>query len=570
MVLVKRALFCLLLVMIAYTPTQADEWDGVGTFNDYGFVMAIDGNTMVSGNPLAKWTDGTTTRHEAGEVNIYTRDALGVWTFNHKLHSDIPTAYSGFGWSVAIQDDWLVIGEPLSGSEPTSVHFFRKIDDQWQRRGKIRVPQSTYTSFGWSLALDGKWLAINATKDNKGYVLIYRLNAKDRWRLKTVLQTPNTTVKGRFGYSLALENNTLVVGQSDGAGSVFPGAAYIYTNSAGEWVKTGELHPSHPDQKLGFGTSVDIDQNTIIVGSPHPLRQVETGNAVGAAYIYSLVNQNWAQQAMLVPADPDYPYNNFAAQVAIEGDTVVLSTHNIPLVHVFQHDPVNGWAERPPLLDAYRYSRDGVSARFAPNGYGCGIAMNGGLMATCSGDINNPFAQRAIHAFRGMELVVNGDFESSTPELLPRKWMLKTTGSGAVVCNTGEAFSGNCAYKLTAPTTMLVQKIPPHGLRVGDKLVVTGVVKQTSPEAFSAAFVKVKIPLSNGTIHRMKFHLNNASIGQYVPFSSEFTLPVLPSGPIKVRLFYWGAVGNILVDDLNVEVVRASSSAAWIELPPAP
>ncbi|MCA1684274.1 MAG: hypothetical protein LC708_04010, partial [Actinobacteria bacterium] len=67
-----------------------------------------------------------------------------------------------------------------------------------------------------------------------------------------------------------------------------------------------------------FGYDVDISGNTAVMG---------TGDAAaGAAYVYVLTNGKWVPQATLLPPDGGI-YEGFGTSVAISGDTIVVGAH---------------------------------------------------------------------------------------------------------------------------------------------------------------------------------------------------------------------------------------------------
>jgi hypothetical protein len=92
------------------------------------------------------------------------------------------------------------------------------------------------------------------------------------------------------------------------------------------------LKASNTDPSDGFGTSVAIDGDTMVVGAVS-----EDSNAVGvngnqaddsaygsgAAYVFVRVGGGWSQQAYLKASNPDN-YDDFGRSVAIDGNTVVI------------------------------------------------------------------------------------------------------------------------------------------------------------------------------------------------------------------------------------------------------
>ncbi len=102
-----------------------------------------------------------------------------------------------------------------------------------------------------------------------------------------------------FGNALASSGSTLVVGDQSwfrGPGHTVVGAAYVYTLTNGQWTQQARLTAT--DGKTGdlFGCSVAISGNTIVVGA------LQHGGR-GAAYVFTLAGGQWTQQQELTAAD---------------------------------------------------------------------------------------------------------------------------------------------------------------------------------------------------------------------------------------------------------------------------
>src|ERR1700691_5848424 len=72
-----------------------------------------------------------------------------------------------------------------------------------------------------------------------------------------------------FGFSVAIDGNTLVVGAIDH--NFLSGVAYVFVKPATGWAnmtQTAELTASDEQLGDGFGESVSVSGNTIVVGAP--------------------------------------------------------------------------------------------------------------------------------------------------------------------------------------------------------------------------------------------------------------------------------------------------------------
>ncbi|MEO1696323.1 MAG: hypothetical protein AAFU73_03440 [Planctomycetota bacterium] len=82
------------------------------------------------------------------------------------------------------------------------------------------------------------------------------------------LQPSDSTLGDRFGISVDVDGDVLVVGATRGTtGGVTAGAAYIYERSFGSWVEVQKLTPQGLPPNLSFGVSVAVSGDRIVVGS---------------------------------------------------------------------------------------------------------------------------------------------------------------------------------------------------------------------------------------------------------------------------------------------------------------
>lgn len=140
------------------------------------------------------------------------------------------------------------------------------------------------------------------------------------WTEEQKIIDPNTDDLDQFGYSVSVSGNTFVAGvyKYDYGSNTGAGAAFVYKWNETSWVKEAELYSPNADISYGFGNSVAIDSNRIIVGEMY-----YDGNASnsGAAFLFERNSSSWSQGQKL--EDPSgAPNDYFGRSVAIDGDTV--------------------------------------------------------------------------------------------------------------------------------------------------------------------------------------------------------------------------------------------------------
>ena len=173
--------------------------------------------------------------------------------------------------------------------------------------------------------------------------------------------TPTTRVnQDWFGVSSAISGNTVVVGAFD-ANIEKTGAAYVYVKPSSGWgnmTQTAALTPS--DGGEGFGTSVAISGNTIIVGAANASNlnhrnrdrqnQAPQTQGPGAAYVFVKPASGWkdmTETAKLTASD-GADGDAFGYNVSISGNTAAvgaLFAHSgAGAAYVFVK-PASGWSK---------------------------------------------------------------------------------------------------------------------------------------------------------------------------------------------------------------------------------
>jgi hypothetical protein len=137
-----------------------------------------------------------------------------------------------------------------------------------------------------------------------------------------------------FGVSVAISGDTIVIGSGAHAvgQNAAQGAAYVFVKPAGGWADTStftaELTASDGVASDNFGTSVSISGDTIVVGACN-LSGV-CSNGPGKAYVFVKPAGGWATtstfDAELTPSDGGTAADSFGLPVSIGGDTVVIGS----------------------------------------------------------------------------------------------------------------------------------------------------------------------------------------------------------------------------------------------------
>ena len=159
------------------------------------------------------------------------------------------------------------------------------------------------------------------------------------------IKASNTGAGDRFGSSIAISGDTVVVGaqaeasaatgvngnQSDNS-APNAGAAYVFVRNGTTWTQQAYLKASNSGANDFFGISVAISGNTVVVGAQleasaatgiNGNQSDNSATKAGAAYVFVRNGTTWAQQAYLKASNTD-ANDEFGCSVAISGNTVVV------------------------------------------------------------------------------------------------------------------------------------------------------------------------------------------------------------------------------------------------------
>lgn len=133
------------------------------------------------------------------------------------------------------------------------------------------------------------------------------------------LQGSGASSPGDFGTSVALSNDTIVVG------AISSGSAYVFTKSGSQWSEQQKLTVAIPTPGETFGRSVAISGDTIIVGAANYTN--DNSSVRGSAYVFVRSGTNWSLQQRL-EANDGLPGDDFGWSVGLFGNTAVIGAVN--------------------------------------------------------------------------------------------------------------------------------------------------------------------------------------------------------------------------------------------------
>ena len=242
----------------ATTSTAAKLTASDGAADDhFGLSVAVHGNTIVVG---AHYDDDNGSA--SGSAYVFTKPANGWATTSTaaKLTASDGAAYDEFGFSVAVHGNTIVVGawqDDDNGSNSGSAYVFTKPTDGWgttSTAAKLTASDgATNDHFGLSVAVHGDNMVVGAWYDddngiNSGSVYVFTKPANG-WATTstaTKLTTSDGAAEDSFGFSVAVDGDTIVVGAlRDDDNGTDSGSAYVYESS--DWTTVpNSAHNTNP------------------------------------------------------------------------------------------------------------------------------------------------------------------------------------------------------------------------------------------------------------------------------------------------------------------------------------
>jgi cysteine-rich repeat protein len=298
----------------------------------FGASVALFGDVAVVGAPgTSPLSDFNT-----GSVFVYRRGALG-WTLTQQLVTSDGPYSTEFGAAVAVTADNVVVGasQGLGGSRGTvrnagSAHVFRlNAEGLFEESTKLFDVQGGAASrFGLSLAVDGDNLVVGASGDdfNQGAVLTYRrvtdIEGVTTWQLNRKLVLPDQTIPGHFGYAVALSGTQLVVSAPKAmSGDVRAGVVQFYEyHASGNWLQQEAFGAVTPLTLGAFGYAVRMSGPLLLV-SQMPSVQSEEESLV---FQYELDEDDVWQLSITHGAPPAFEGTRFGTDLSIGDDLFII------------------------------------------------------------------------------------------------------------------------------------------------------------------------------------------------------------------------------------------------------
>jgi uncharacterized protein (TIGR03437 family) len=313
-----------------------------------------------------------------------------LFTLQQKLLAADGTAFDYLGHAVALDGNTALVGAPADdtpNSDQGAAYVFVRNGATWTQQQKLIAPDGAASDlFGWSVALNGDTVLVGAVygpggaNSNQGAAYVFARNGATQpvWTLQKKLTAADGHVNAQFGAAVALVGNTALVGAPEHQiipNFVNTGAVFIFTRSGTTWTQQARLNANDGEDGDAFGRAVALEGDTALIGAPN---NAVTVGGQGAAYVFTRNGASWTQRQRLLPVQPSLD-DHFGNAVALSGDTAVIGA--------YQRNQNNGVSMIPDCGSVYDFRRGAagwgqVSEFVAPNPtagaqFGISLALSG-------------------------------------------------------------------------------------------------------------------------------------------------------------------------------------------------
>lgn len=309
-----------------------------------GISVSIDGTLLAVGAPGFNTNLSTA---DFGSVYIYTL-TNGVWSQQARLTAPDRQRADKFGNSVALSGLSIVVGSPLrsdfGATNNGAIYVYDLTGAGWQLSAKILPNDLTNGSFfGQRVAMSDNTLIAGANLSIIGNTNFFFIGAGAAyvytrtnvtpffapWNLQQKLLPNDFRNSGQFGFSVALDGDTALVGAPF---TTEGGTVYAFVRTGSVWTNQALLTPSDLTNRDDFGFSVALQGTRAVIGAVS--KDSNNITALGAAYVFTQTNVPTGLNVIMATNTPSST-NVFAGTNIFAPNNPLVATNALANTNIF-------------------------------------------------------------------------------------------------------------------------------------------------------------------------------------------------------------------------------------------
>ena len=277
-----------------------NEWQfqatisGGSGWNVFGRCLAMDGDLLAVGDDSAAVGGGR------GVVSIHQRAGDSYDWVNYLTGTIFSNSA---GYSVSIRDGWVIYGDPGGTYNEQCYVYICRWDAQFGGWEYKLFPGSVNDRFGHSVATDGQRAVAGEPlgHDSTGGVHVFERgdSTYQSWSRTDTLFASDRSAEDEFGAAVAVDGDFIIVGAPGADIDTLSdaGAVYVFEWSGASWIERAKLISSEIDDSLSFGSSIALQGDLLVVGSPGSGAE---GDRPGCSHVFQRSGENWRMLARLL------------------------------------------------------------------------------------------------------------------------------------------------------------------------------------------------------------------------------------------------------------------------------
>ena len=315
LLIIPLFLFGFKMMMHPEDPKSRDH-NSLG-FGVAGDVEILDGTFFVGQSGSSLNNGSVYVYNENGESKL---DLVEVFPPNNLIYG-----YS-FGHSINTLNDNLLVGSPHRTNAEGKVFLYERSNKEWNLLQELIPAISNVTSnFGSEVVITDKhiFVADQYYDEEKGAVFHFIKDPiNNKWKYESVITHTDIQEDGYFGHSISVKGDRLLIGSRNGNLAVL----YEFNNLI--WEEKRTFKAEKYQSKGRYGYSVELSDNKVIIGYPGY-------NSYGAFDIYQLENESWIKKAEVInPNESKGSY--FASSISIFEDNLLVGDYNGEKSYLFK------------------------------------------------------------------------------------------------------------------------------------------------------------------------------------------------------------------------------------------
>jgi hypothetical protein len=348
--MMARMLVSIGFLAAAVTPVAAQSV--VGDFPGSG-IIGFSSAVVVSGEDVYVGRPGVfpgfpMPPSRAAGVHVFRRGADGAWTELANIVTPNEGESDGFGASLAVAGDMLVVGAPQARGGAGAAYVYQRTEGgAWDLAATLTTDDAGETgSLGTAVAAHGHMAIVSAPGHDggRGIVYVFGRHEEDGWRVRHTMAPEGLEEGARFGAALSFSRPNVLVGAPGpgGATSLFgpppafqAGAAYVFAMDmeVHDFVLRATL-ASEAEGMVTQGAAVLLHEGGAMVAAPG------ANGGAGAVLMYRSDDAGaWTPVHTLALETPQ-PQSFFGSTIAVTGDDLLVGAPTTGglagAVHVFR------------------------------------------------------------------------------------------------------------------------------------------------------------------------------------------------------------------------------------------